>query len=115
MRFKSLFALAAAAIVVWAAWPTDADAQSRRGAYRSGEAYPGARVRPRVARTGRTRVTVQRGRSFLDPGTETIPGDRSYTNYALPPLGGADRAYDPTGSRRFPLPDSFDLPRYNRY
>jgi len=120
MRLKSFLAMTAAAVVVWAAWPTDADAQSRRrSGARVAEEYPGARVyrgsRARVARSGRTRVTVSRQRSFLDPGTEVIPGSQNYTNYALPPLGGPDRSYDPTGARRFPLPDSYELPGYSRY
>jgi hypothetical protein len=58
----------------------------------------------------RTRITVQR-RSFLDAGTEVLPGDRKFTDYAVPPN------YSPTsvienraGSWRSPLPGPFDLP-----
>jgi hypothetical protein len=36
------------------------------------------------------RVTVQR-RSFLDAGTEVLPGQRKFTDYAFPP------GYSPTG------------------
>jgi hypothetical protein len=113
MRLKSFLAMIAAAVVVWAAWPTDADAQSRR---RSGARVAAVDQDGRIIRRGnRTRVTVRRSRSFLDPGTEVLPGSQNYTNYALPPLGGPDRAYDPTGARRFPLPDSYELPGYTRY
>jgi hypothetical protein len=113
MRLKVLFALLTAAGVVWAAWPTDADAQTRRrGATRVVEDYPGAR--PRVVRT-RTRVTVRRERSFLDPGTTVQPRSYGYTDYALPINSGPDSAYDPSGSRRSPLPNNFDLPFYTRY
>lgn len=113
MRLTTVFVFLVAATAVWAAWPTDADAQSRRrGAYRSAEAYPGAR--PRAARS-RTRVTVRRERSFLDGGTEVVPRSKSYTDYALPVTGAPDSAYDPTGARRFPLPNNFELPGYTRY
>jgi hypothetical protein len=62
----------------------------------------------------RTKVIVQQ-RSFLDPGTEVMPGDRKYTDYVYP-LG-----YSPTsvidntngGGNRFPLPGPFDLPGKN--
>jgi hypothetical protein len=32
----------------------------------------------------RSRVTVQRPRSYLDPGNEVLPGERSYQEYAIP-------------------------------
>lgn len=61
------------------------------------------------------RVTVRR--SYLDAGTHVIPGDRKFTDYALPP------GYSPTGVidhrvgvYRSPLPGPFDLPgRDNPY
>ncbi|MGH6771734.1 MAG: hypothetical protein ACRECO_22260 [Xanthobacteraceae bacterium] len=64
----------------------------------------------------RARITVQR-RSFLDAGTHVLPGDRKFTDYALPP------GYSPTsviehraGNHRSPLPGPFDLPgRQNPY
>jgi len=34
----------------------------------------------------RTRVIVQR-RSFLDAGTQVLPGERKFTDYAIPPTG----------------------------
>ena len=37
-----------------------------------------------VVRRARSRVTVA-PRSFLDPGTEVRPGERKFTDYALPP------------------------------
>ena len=37
----------------------------------------------------RARITVTR-RSFLDAGTHVIPGDRKFTDYAIPP------GYSPT-------------------
>jgi hypothetical protein len=57
----------------------------------------------------RTRITVRR-RSFLDPGTEVLPGEDHSTDYVYP------AGYSPTGvidntvfSHRSPLPGYFDL------
>jgi hypothetical protein len=65
-----------------------------------------------VTGRARTRITVQR-RSFLDGGTEVIPGDRKFTDYAFPPghspasnIGIENTAF----YRRSPLPGPFDLP-----
>lgn len=61
----------------------------------------------------RARIKV-RPRSFLDAGTEVLPGERKFTDYVRPP------GYSPTGpidntafSRRSPLPGPFDLPSRN--
>jgi hypothetical protein len=69
-----------------------------------------------VVNRPRTRIRVQQ-RSFLDPGTEVLPGERKFTDYAFPP------GYSPMGTientaayRRSPLPGAFDLPfRNNPY
>src|SRR5947207_8489732 len=50
-----------------------------------------------TART-RTRVTVER-RSFLDAGTEVLPGERKFTDYAFPP------GYSPIGEALGPGKD----------
>jgi hypothetical protein len=77
-------AIAAATLVLIVAAP--ADAQSRRsGAYRD-VAPPGGTVfvsRDEYGRT-RTRILVQK-RSYLDAGTEVMPGERKFTDYAIPP------------------------------
>jgi hypothetical protein len=62
----------------------------------------------------RPRVTVER-RSFLDAGTEVLPGERKFTDYAFPP------GYSPIGEalgpgrdyRRQPLLDPWDFPGYS--
>ena len=73
----------------------------------------------RVATAGpRARVRVA-PRSFLDAGTEVLPGDRKFTDYAFPPgpysmpssvvtnIGGR------VGWHNSPLPGPFDLPSRN--
>jgi hypothetical protein len=63
-----------------------------------------------VKKAPKARITVRR-RSFLDAGTHVLPGDRKFTDYALPP------GYSPTavienraGLHRGPLPGPYDLP-----
>ena len=67
------------------------------------------------------RVTVE-PRSFLDAGTEVLPGERKFTDYAFPagsysmPLAEVQNTGGRTGWHRSPLPGPFDLPsRYNPY
>jgi hypothetical protein len=59
----------------------------------------------------RTRIIVQR-RSYLDPGTETFPGERSNYDYAVLPTHRADGILDNTtfGGNQQPLPGPFTLP-----
>jgi hypothetical protein len=71
----------------------------------------------RVQQTrSRTRITV-RPRSYLDAGTEVLPGERKFTDYAIPPTPSMFRAtsfLDNTGPHhRSPLPGPFDLPGRN--
>ena len=65
----------------------------------------------------RARITVE-PRSFLDAGTEVLPGERKFTDYAFPagsysmPLS----VVQSTAGRVGWLPGPFDLPsRYNPY
>ncbi len=118
MRWRTLTAAtltaacAAVAFVALATWST-ADAQTRRGQRAGAERAHVDRAPARAARRARarTRITVRRERSFLDPGTEVEPGSRSYTDYAFPPGGNYPlRVYDPTRDWRYPLPDPFYLP-----
>jgi hypothetical protein len=61
----------------------------------------------------RTRVRVQ-ARSFLDAGTEVLPGERKFMDYALPPNYSPTQVIDNTAfSHRSPLPGPFDLPGRN--
>ena len=69
----------------------------------------------------RARITVE-PRSFLDAGTEVLPGERKFTDYALPvgpysmPLSVVQSTGGRVGWHQSPLPGPFDLPsRYNPY
>jgi hypothetical protein len=66
----------------------------------------------------RARVTVE-PRSFLDAGTEVLPGERKFTEYAFPtgpystPLSVVQSTGGRVGWHRSPLPGPFDLPSRN--
>ena len=65
----------------------------------------------------RTKITV-RPRSYLDGGTEVVPGERKFMDYAAPSTymnGSPSASWDPTGIHRFPLPMPFELPGYSPY
>jgi len=74
--------LAAATLVAIGA--TSADAQSRQQYDKDGRPYYGANGPNRSYQQGpRTRVFVTT-RSWLDAGTEVLPGDRKFQDYAFP-------------------------------
>jgi hypothetical protein len=94
--------LCAAAIALAAIGAPPADAAQKKKAVATKKVV--AKAPPRA------RITVQR-RSFLDAGTHVLPGERKFTDYAIPP------GYSPTmvienraGVFRSPLPGPFDLP-----
>ena len=64
----------------------------------------------------RTRIRVQ-PRSFLDGGTEVLPGERKFTDYAYPPayfpMGVVTNTGGRVGWHQSPLPGPFDLPGRN--
>jgi hypothetical protein len=67
----------------------------------------------------RSRIVVGT-RSFLDAGTNVLPGERKFLDYAFPPTHVALDVVSNTGGRvgwhNSPLPGPFDLPsRYNPY
>ena len=111
MRLAPLLALSVAACALMAT--SRADAQRR--VYR-GDQTERITIIDENGRV-RTKITV-RPRSYLDGGTEVLPGERKFTDYAYPPTymnGSAYDAWDPTGIHRYPLPMPGYLPGYNPY
>jgi hypothetical protein len=102
MRSIALPVLAAALALAFA---TTADAAARK---RHGYQAP---HRTHAA----TRIIIRKQRSYLDPGTETLPLAEHYADYAAQPFTAPFDAVDPTNTRRSPLPDAFDLPGFNPY
>lgn len=106
---------AAAAIALFGALsllaqPADA-AKKKRVVYSRGHTVQVSRDED--GRT-RTRVLIQK-RSYLDPGTETFPGERSDHDYAQLPTHRASGVLDNTsfGSNQSPLPGPWTLPGRN--
>jgi hypothetical protein len=91
---------AGAMTVIPAVSPAEA-AQKKRVVHKKGPARPSARIRVQP-------------RSFLDAGTDVIPGDRKFTDYAIPPGQSPLGVIDNTAFyHRGPLPGPFDLPGRN--
>jgi hypothetical protein len=112
MRLASVLAFSAAAIAL-ASLATPADAQGRRYVRDQSERITIIDENGRA----RTRITV-RPRSYLDGGTQVVPGERKFSDYAFPPTymnGSAYASWDPTGNHRSPLPMPFQLPGFNPY
>jgi hypothetical protein len=104
---------ALSAVVAFAALATAAEAQQRRYYRDQTERVTIIDENGRV----RTKITV-RPRSYLDGGTEVLPGERKFTDYVSPPTymnGSPAAAWDPTGIHRYPLPAPNYLPGYNPY
>ncbi len=78
---KLAMLLAAAALV--AVGVTSAKAQPKQQYDKDGRPYYGANGPNRSYQQGRTRVYVTT-RSWLDAGTEVLPGDRKFMDYAFP-------------------------------
>jgi len=83
---SKLAVFAAAAVVVVGSGVTSASAQQKYD--RDGRPTYGANGPNRSYQQGpRTRVYITT-RSWLDAGTEVLPGDRKFTDYAFPPAIG---------------------------
>jgi hypothetical protein len=110
----AVFCAAALALASVAVTPADAQAPKKSAAKKAAKKYGPVPIS--MAPPPRARITVTR-RTYLDAGTYVIPGDRKFTDYALPP------AYSPTGvienrAGVYPtaLPGPFTLPgRDNPY
>lgn len=78
--------LAAAAVVSIGFGGTEASAAKRKHYDRTG-AYGASGPNVSYQAGPRTRVYISK-RSWLDAGTEVMPGDRKFTDYAFPPSIG---------------------------
>ena len=99
MRIIGLTACLAAAAIVATALAQSADAAPRKRVYARGAGQPTVFIsRDENGRT-RTRLIVT-PRSYLDGGTEVLPGQRKFTDYAIPPywtpidILGPGKGYD---------------------
>jgi hypothetical protein len=101
--------LTTAAIVTVGFGATAADAAPRKRAISNDPTYDGAPRKPEnySYKRGRTRIYVTR-RSWLDAGTEVRPGERKFTDYALPPGYSYGQQIDRQYTSRRPLGDQWD-------
>ena len=109
--------LAVAAVVAVGFGVTAASAQSKRQSDDRGRAYYGPNG-PNVSyqQGPRTRIYVTK-RSWLDAGTEVLPGDRKFSDYAFPPAIGYPSFARENNNRpidRQPLSPPSDLGGYPR-
>jgi hypothetical protein len=88
-----------------------ADSSAEAAKKQSDFFYSSQSPRVVVARP-RSRITVRRPRSYLDPGNEVLPGERSYREYAVPyGYSAIGNALGPSyGWDRRPLNDPWDTP-----
>lgn len=96
--------IAAGLILTMTADPAEA-ARKKRTEYYAGDRVYTPRSAPRA------RIAV-RPRSYLDAGTEVLPGERKYMDYAIPPgYSAISTVLGPSyGYDRRPLNDYWDVP-----
>src|SRR5947199_3575910 len=97
MRCVSLLALSVAAVTI-GTLATPAEAQRR---VHRGDQSERITIIDENGRA-RTRITVK-PRSYLDGGTEVLPGERKFTDYVYPPTymsASPAATWDPTGIHR---------------
>jgi hypothetical protein len=112
MRILTLTAITAglAGALIMTADPADAAPRKKRVEYYTGDRLYSTRSTPRA------RIAV-RPRSYLDAGTEVLPGERKYTDYAIPPgYSAINTVLGPSyGYDRRPLNDYWDVPHRYGY
>jgi hypothetical protein len=112
----AVFCAAALALSSAAVTPADAQTQKKSATKKAAKRYGPVPIS--MAPPPRARITVQR-RTFLDAGTYVIPGDRKFTDYALPPTYYPGNVADNRGGMyidQTALPGPFTLPgRDNPY
>jgi len=111
MRSKLLAAaLAVTAATLLLAVPADAAAKKKRVVVSANRQHTVFVSRDEDGKT-HTRIIIQK-RSYLDPGTETFPGENTGNGYAWSPNHRADGVLDNTifGSNETALPGPFTLP-----
>jgi len=114
MRLKvvaSAFAVVGALALLSA--PANAEPQKQKKRVIDARGHTVFTSRDEDGRT-RTRIIIQK-RSYLDPGTEVLPGSRNDHDYASLPNQKAGGVLDNTafGGNQSALPGAFDLPSRN--
>jgi hypothetical protein len=109
--YAAIFCAAALALSSVAVTPAEAQTPKKSAAKKVAAKKYGP-VPTSMAPPPRARITVTR-RSYLDAGTHVIPGDRKFTDYALPPAYYPASVADNRAGMyidQSPLPGPFTLP-----
>ncbi len=108
---RSIITAALGGLIAAAAFAMPAQSAENAIGIRNAQDEVSSQARRRVAQPrARARITVNR-RSYLNTGTESMPGDHKYQDYAFPLGYSVTNAIDNTGPHhRHPLPGAFDLP-----
>lgn len=111
MKFIPMIAgVTAAAFVAISLASTPAEAAKRK--YRG---YSKSYVATTYRGGARTRIYVSK-RSWLDAGTEVLPGERKFNDYAYPMNSTPGPINDNrSGYRRQPLADPWDIPGFSKF
>jgi hypothetical protein len=110
-RFALLLAAGAVAGLVAGVSAGNAEQQTKRRAMDTRSSYGAGGPNASYQQGPHTRIFVSR-RSWLDGGTEVLPGDRKFSDYAFPPAMGYPTFARENGNRpidRQPLPTPADL------
>jgi len=109
---KLAVSLAAIALVAIGMTPAGAQTQTKRQYDERGRPYYGPSGPNSSYQQGpHTRIYVTK-RSWLDAGTEVLPGDRKFTDYALPPGQSFGRQNNNRPIDRQPLNPPSDMGGY---
>ena len=118
MTYKLVVAVVAlAASTVVATLPADAAKRKTQPSNTQPIYYDASGRQIEMGRRAPTRLTV-RGRSYLNPGTETKQLAEHYADYAYPPGGSVsyrNRNDLALTWNRTPLPDPFDIPGWPKF
>jgi hypothetical protein len=106
--YQLRLALVLAGTMLAAGFAAPAAAQSGPQLDNRGRPYYGPSGPNVQYQQGRTRIYVSK-RSWLDGGTEVLPGDRKFTDYALPPTQSFGMQNRNRPLERQPLNPSSDL------
>ncbi len=107
VQFKECFAVICTffAISLCGGLSTNAEPVQKKAVTTNSKQRVGiARPRPRV---------IVRNRSFLDPGTKSLPGASHEMEYAVPGASPLNVIVNTPAYHRGPLPGPFDLPSRN--
>ncbi len=113
MRLKMLAAAIAAASTAALLFPADPAAAATKKKHVAAQGAGTVVVHRDESGRTRTRIIIQK-RSYLDGGTEVLPGERKFTDYVYPPNYSVTGVIDNTAFwHRSPLPGPWDLPGKN--